>query len=1001
MMLTKKNIFMMAAVLSAGSLFAASPQITIFEQNFDKGFKPGNITSGKWAQATYRAMGTPGSFSIVNEPVLSKPHAIKILRNGDNGRFVIIPDKKIPAGHNFTFEFKIWLPSAAGTVLHINSAKGFVGGVLLFADKAVSAYNVNMGWQADDEMPVLPDKQWLGVRVNFDANRGFYTVDVIYPDGKTVKGSVQYPFLNLEPITEWRFVNILPQTCHTFVDDIKLTYDADVSLDGRDDFSGKASTRNKKFTAMLAGKDVYISKGETVELELPSAKLELLTIKTPAGKRKPAYVSARAQNAGSRWIELGKLPVNQSNGAVVFEKIDQILKLQLQFPTNSVISAVGIYSPAGTPQGELDRAWQKKLDAEYRLPVYDLQYAGCDVAEFTMVNHTENPLEVEINMHDRLKDKHLRKFKHTVPVGTSNIKFDLKDLPNGEYVTTVTDISDSDSAGGKFDRLLRLCTSPACAATPRKEITGNKIFFPDGFFLTESENIHFTTGVGKTYKVKSGTNADDSFIVMGMGLGVDKNGNMVVNYRTMNRMWQVASTKTYHAVANLNDLENWQHFDGYFKNFTPVEQVFAQTDLPAAAKPDWARKPGPDGKIKYRFYDPEKDGPINLSQLQCEFVSYASVGQLGYVDFNWGVMRPDAATVWTVWYRSPGEALIVGKTPLVGGFPVSGTLEPTNSGSDLSFGQWLEDDGKTLCFGFGRHLMRAMPYQAQYDNLFDRARIVGIWRTRDGINWEQGYIAPPDANKPPMDQHYGGSAVRMPHGAGLRVCILNRYSAATQQISWEMIYTWDGFRWTRFQNEPQLCGNGEFGSWYHGGGYLLKESPITVNGKTYILMYWCNNSYHFEAEFLHSSTHSVDHVNGEYIKKRYKERHLEKWPFFQKYFYGSWDKVAEHARNAVSSIGIIELRKDGFFYAVAKDKPARMLTSVLTASNDMKMNAVIKENGYIEVSLLDASGNVINGYTKRFDSGDDTNWQVFEDLPTGEFQVELKLRNAEIYTLNF
>ena len=137
------------------------------------------------------------------------------------------------------------------------------------------------------------------------------------------------------------------------------------------------------------------------------------------------------------------------------------------------------------------------------------------------------------------------------------------------------------------------------------------------------------------------------------------------------------------------------------------------------------------------------------------------------------------------------------------------------------------------------------------------------------------------------------------------------------------------------------------------------------------------------------------------MKRRYAARGLEKWPFFKEHFDNSWEKLAEHTRNARSSVGIMEYRYDGFFFASAKDQDARMLTKPVSSSGSLAMNAVIHDGGYIEVSLLDANGKVIDSYSKRFDSGDNTKWQIFENLPQGEFQVELKLKNADIYTLNF
>ena len=116
-----------------------------------------------------------------------------------------------------------------------------------------------------------------------------------------------------------------------------------------------------------------------------------------------------------------------------------------------------------------------------------------------------------------------------------------------------------------------------------------------------------------------------------------------------------------------------------------------------------------------------------------------------------------------------------------------------------------------------------------------------------------------------------------------------------QQISWEIVYTWDGFRWVRFQNEPQFAENGPFGSWNHGGGYIM-PTAIEHNGKMYQLMHWVQDFYHFEAEIAHYHSPTVSHMDAEYLRKRYEPRHLEEWPLFKKYFDNSYEKLSEHLR---------------------------------------------------------------------------------------------------------
>ena len=587
-----------------------------------------------------------------------------------------------------------------------------------------------------------------------------------------------------------------------------------------------------------------------------------------------------------------------------------------------------------------------------------------------------------------------------LPPGRSDIYYDLKELPNGEYLTRVIDNSaPAAKRHGTLERLLRLRTSPPCEATPWKEVTGQKIFFPDGFYLASSENLDFVPSVAEKHLAVHGVpGEDDRWVYYAESIFLDQDGRIRINYHTLNRLWQTASTRSYNAVVLDDTLERWEISEGAAS--VPPQGPQPMDNLPpSAARPDWQPKPGPDGKIAYHFYDAEKDGPVKLNQINLDMVSPAAPGTVGYQKYDWKILKPTACTIWPIWYKAPGEAVILSRTPLVDTFPTPGTLEPPNSGSDLGFGQWLSDDGKTLYMGHGRHLIRYMPYVARYDNLHDRARIVAVWRTTDGLHWEQNYVAPPTDSKPPADQSYGGGHFRVHDGAGLRVGLFNRYNAYCQQISWELIYSWDGFRWTRYQDKAEFMPNGPLGDCFHGGGEVVAKA-VEKDGKCYHLMCWINDHYHFQSEIVHGNNPTASIFTADYMKRRYEPRHLEEWPFFQKHFGGSWEKLAEHTRNATSGIGVMVYRKDGYFAATAGDREARLVTTPFTAKGALKANAVIDEGGHLKARLL-KDGKPLEGYEREVSPCDGMEIPLFDRLPAGEFQVEITMKNARLYTLQF
>ena len=996
-----KRLLLAVTVLSATLLSAR----ILLKQDFDDTavFKPGPLENGvaptplggQWNIAK----SVVDDFSIVTSPAASAPHAMKVLRQKAAGRaaFRFTPDE----GYDFTLECKVCLTTGFGVAMHFSKdgTTSPYAGIWLQANQLPAGYNVEMGWLPEKTLPVLPVEQWLTIRIAFDYTNHCYRLAVVI-DGEERAGDVEYPVLADGVCNEIRFLNILPELCHSYIDDVVVTQADTPALAGRKLLNELASSPEVSLQQLLAekpGTQCRVEAGRPAVIEFaPEAQVNALIL----GAIAPLPpVTVKALNLMGQWVELGKELKADSNGFLIVPPTQKVTKLTLEFAAATTLTACKVYSSLGAGQGALDKEFAAKLDAEYRLPVYDMQYKGHDRAQFTMVNHTDAVLPVVVALKERATGVDCGRRDVQVPPGRSDIYYELKDMPNGEYVTTVIDNSDPDAPRrGTFERLLRVRTSPECTAIPWKEVTGQKIFFPDGFYLDECQNVDFVPGVAERHCAVRGVPGDDEkFIVCADNIFIDTDGRIRINYHTMNRMWQIASTRHFNAVAVDDTLEKWEVFDGTAP--VPPQQRPMDSKLPPAATPDWAKKPGPDGKITYRFYDAVKDGPVKLNQVNLESTSYAAPGTAGYQNYDWGVMRPAACTIWPVWYKSPGEAIILSRTALVESFPVSGTLEPPNSGSDLGFGQWLSDDGKTLYRGHGRHLMRFPPYTARYDNIHDRARIVAVWRTTDGLNWEQNYIAPPSDNKPLADQSYGGKHFTVPDGAGLRIAFFNRYSAFTQQISWEIIYSWDNFRWTRYQDKPQFLPNGPLGDFFHGGGYV-NTAAVERGGKFYQLMYWVGDGYHFEGEITHSSTLDVAGITAQNMERRYKPRHLEEWPFFQEYFGGSWEKLAEHARNTTTGFGVAVYRKDGYFSANAGADTARMVTKPFVATGGLKVNAAVRDGGFIKIRLLQG-GKPVKDSEKELKECDEVAMSVFDQLPDGEFQIELTMKEASLYTLQF
>ena len=993
----KKFISLLGLLVVAAAPVSARE---VLRQNFDDAtvFAAGPLRSGgAWTVKP----AEPDDFTITSEEKFSPPCAFKVHRKTRAGWAVL--SLPLADGHDFAFEFKLRCTTGNGIVLQFKERDSdkVAAGVLLQAGARPSGYTAEMRWRGDGTLPELPADAWFTCRIRFDVCERVYMLEIVTPDGCEHRGEIPYPLAGNGVCDRVYFINILPIDCQSFIDDVIVTQSESPAVGSRKSLDGAASSPDAELAAVLAGRSesVYAAKpGTSAVVEFaPEADVGGLVLQSSGAL---PQISVTALNQMGHTLDLGKNLTPSASGFYLLPPTQKVRKIQLDFAAPAVLTACRFYSLPHAGQGQLDQEFAAKVDAEYRLPVYDLQYPGHARAQLTFVNHTRGEVPVRVTLTERGSQQPWGEaLELNLPVGKSDHFFELKDLPNGEYLTTIADHSDPEAEiHGKIERLLRLRTSPACSAAPLKELTGQKIFFPDAFYLAEAKQVEFIPGVAEKHPAVRGVPGEDEhWVHMADDIFLDQDGHICINYHTLDRQWHLASRQAYHAVALDDTLEHWESLPGLAA--IPPQHRPMDSCLPAPAVPDWEPKPGVDGKITYRFYDAEADGPVRLDQVNLEVVNGAAPGTVGYQKYDWQVMRPAPWTIWPIWYKAPGEALILSRTPLVDAPPPTGVLESPNSGSDLLFGRWLSDDGKTLFVGHGRHLIRHAPYTARYDNLYDRARIVAVWRTRDGINWEQNYVAPPDANKPPADQSYGGHNFRVPDGSGLRIAFFNRYSAYYQQISWELIYSWDGFRWTRFQDRPQFLPNGPLGDFFHGGGYV-GGNAIEKDGKIYQLMGWVNDHYHFQSEIVHTYSPTAKGLTAEFLRRNYAPRHLEEWPYFQKHFDGSYEKLAEHTQKATSGFGVMVYRKDGYFAATAGNTPAHLVTVPLTAQGGLKINAAVDKDGYLEIKLLQ-NGRAVFGYARRFTDVDAVALPVFDRLPAGEFQVEIIMQNARLYTLEF
>ena len=209
---------------SAASNVDDSPAGTVvFAQNFDTDFKLGplprnlNLTGGSWR--TFNSLGG----GIVAEGV-NNSNCLKVVRDGGGGAGILHMDKRLSDDRSFRVSFKVKLSPGNGVALHfVRSGKGVVGGLLLYADQDAKAYAAMDKWDSCATSYQLPADEFVECRVDFDAAQKQYTVTFIDRDNQPHTAVKSHPYLVPYAVDEVRFLNILPQQCHSLIDDVEVS----------------------------------------------------------------------------------------------------------------------------------------------------------------------------------------------------------------------------------------------------------------------------------------------------------------------------------------------------------------------------------------------------------------------------------------------------------------------------------------------------------------------------------------------------------------------------------------------------------------------------------------------------------------------------------------------------------------------------------------------------------------------------------------------------------
>lgn len=983
-----KTVFAAGIIFSAVNIFAAEPQENIYQLNFENKdfFAPDKITErGLIGKTRWRQMVAPGC-KIRVFPDKKYNQVLELTRPASTGRTLILNStRKVAENCDYTISADFFMPAGNSMYLSARGDKGVqLGGV-----QPAGGNHLRIMHQGNWKMSgfIIPPDTWCHIEMKFSPVNETYTVTVTLQDG-TMKTFADNIMKSPEALKDMLLGINPPAGTQGIVDNITVVHNKLVSTAGRSDLSANAeitaSVDNQKVSLPYKfDKNSDINIVVDIDNPVESSSLE---VTGSAGLR----CRANALNIGGQRVVLAT-PIKFIRKDTGFQtdfapSIYQRITFNISGNAGDVVEKIAVYSKPAGSQNSANLQFASKLQAELELPVFQNETP----ISMRMINLTDKNMDVKLAVKERYSGKIIHP-ERTVSLspGKNDIAISADGLKSGEYFVEITE-SGNAPVKGMLRRLLRRQIIQEPPVADITGFTGEKLYFADKHFLESTDNVNFKQGKAEGFQVSKDNLDPDSIMQHGETIYM-RDGKICIGFFSVNGKMAAASKKRYLATADPSDLSKWE--------IKPVEKDFVHPQKAAndmhrnRAQLDNAPKTDANGNVTYRYYDPTKDGKIKINQVEIKSIGFARPGDFNYAavpKINGTPLPP--RTTWVIWHKEPGLSLVVGKEPLLAdGYP--GDFETGKESNDNMLGQYFSDDSKQLFYARGCLLRRYEPFNVPYENFVRFDRILTVFKTTDGINFERIRISLPENGDPAATQHYGGYVFQLPQGNGLRIGYLLRYFVVDQRYGIDLNYSYDGFVWKRFPGQKLFLDNGPMGSW-NAGSMHLSRYAVNAGDKTIHLINWATSSYHFYSDG--EGMAGYHKATTESVKKRLQPRQIEKWPFFK-----SYEHLAEDIRNTRINVGVMVLRKDGFFYAEAKDAEGRIVTRKFTADGSLSANAIIADNGEIKISLLNIDNSPIAGFEKTLTAADSTNIPVFSELPDQPFKIMISMRNASLYTLNF
>ncbi len=632
---------------------------------------------------------------------------------------------------------------------------------------------------------------------------------------------------------------------------------------------------------------------------------------------------------------------------------------------------------------EIELFSDKKIDAafdmrelitcDWRLPIY----RNSDKANFHIyvTKHPLAPQKAKLIIRN-LDNSIFSETDVTLTPGQNIVPVNIAELTNGRYMTEFT-VGDQ-----SIRNLLRVEKVPAVSA-PAEPIMmkGKKMFFtPDNYSLSEYSDLEVVIADVENKKYAE-TPSPDKLLLFGNHLYKSTDGRYIFKVTDRSFKGGMFGGDTYRVLAS-NSLEGPFTAIDKAPQALPTAQVF---ELPANAFPK-----APNG-TKFELYDPAKHGEMPLKNINYVY---------NYFPTDYGCFKATRRSIYVTGKTIDGTWVMMRSEPLFIDKSLYGDSDfDTGFNSNDNFGgMWLSPDGKELFWAQGQTMKRYKPFVTEYDNFGTGIRIIGVYSTRDGINWQyRNAITVPDESDSLCAQHYG-MVRRHVKNSDLYLVYLYNYDSLRQQIYIELNYSRDGINYHRFPGNKPFVFTDNPNDWYFGhafvGGQIVHE-----NGKYYEVNCYASPLPHFAGESF-MNRNSLAEVTAEDYRKRFEKRGLaERWPYFEQV--GGYEGLAELTRNGYYAAGAIIYREDGWFSLNANDKAGKFTSRSFTGVTNIFANVEVASNGFFNLELIDkASGEVVAAVQVHTDNVKEKLFDVELD-PTKEYFLRGNMQNTKLYTLIF